>query len=84
MPKKVKDVIACGIEYEYVEMCQFPGVSLYNAVITFFKLRKEIDAVLDSSYIKGWLTEHNLQQGYFNPLLVSNHRCSDVLDMISV
>lgn len=69
-PKKVKDVIVCGRHYEYSELCQFPGVNLYNAVVAFSKLRKEIDQVLDSSLIKGWLTEYNLQQGYFNPLLV--------------
>ncbi len=68
---EIRDILLCEGKSQTSSSCRFPGVEIYNAVMSFSNLRARIDEVLHGSLVKGWLSAHNLKIGYFNARLVS-------------
>ncbi|KAB7496064.1 Hexosaminidase D [Armadillidium nasatum] len=55
---------------EYVNHCTFPGYKVYEISQRLYMLKKDVDNMLKTSYVRGWVSDFNIKHKYASPQMV--------------
>uniref|UniRef100_A0A1B6CXU7 beta-N-acetylhexosaminidase n=1 Tax=Clastoptera arizonana TaxID=38151 RepID=A0A1B6CXU7_9HEMI len=67
---KVESTIKCGSGFfsnTAGSHCSFVGSGIYDAAIKLNDLNNQIKVIMESSVVKGWFTQYNIDTGFSNP-----------------
>lgn len=72
-PREVVKLLNCEQPYGLMgpafgtPKCHYPGGDVLEAILRFQQLKQDFETMLDSSRVKGWITDYNIDHSFSNP-----------------
>lgn len=55
---------------EFVNHCNFPGSKVYGIAQRLFMLKKDVNSMLESNHVRGWVTPFNIKHKFASPQMI--------------